>query len=62
MFDASTDPKDYLLAAVLGALGGGLLVALTTRAIPMMMTAIMPTMMRSMMAQMQEMGCDPSEI
>jgi hypothetical protein len=48
----------YVLVAALGALGGALLMALATRAIPKMMTGAM----RSMMAQMRDGGCDPTEM
>jgi hypothetical protein len=45
----------YILAASLGAIGGGLLVAAITKAIPKMMSQ----MMTGMMAEME---CDPAEI
>ena len=48
----------YVLAAALGALGGALLMALATRAVPKMMAGTM----RSMMAQMRDGGCDPAEM
>ena len=48
----------YVLAAALGALGGALLMALATRAVPKMMAGTM----RSMMAQMRAGGCDPAEM
>ena len=47
----------YLLAASLGAIGGGLLVAAITKTIPRMMSQ----MMAGMMAQMGEDECDPAE-
>jgi len=47
----------YLLAASLGAIGGGLLVAAITKTIPRMMSQ----MMSGMMAQMGEAECDPAE-
>ena len=58
MKNAGTRTAGYVLAAGLGALGGALLMALVTRAIPKMMVG----MMRSMMAQMRDGGCDPAEI
>jgi hypothetical protein len=58
MQNASTRTAGYVLAAGLGALGGALLMALVTRAIPKMMAG----MMRSMMAQMRDGGCDPAEM
>ena len=48
----------YVLAAALGALGGALLMALATRAVPKMMAGTM----RSMMAQMRAGGCNPAEM
>jgi hypothetical protein len=45
----------YILAASLGAIGEGLLVAAITKAIPKMMSQ----MMTGMMAEME---CDPAEI
>lgn len=62
MENFDTDRKKYLLAASLGALGGGIFVALATRAIPRMMSQIMSGMMRNMMSQMGEAGCDPAEM
>ena len=50
--------KGYLIAAVLGAIGGGLIVALATSAIPKMMSR----MMQNMMGHMAEQGCNPAEI
>lgn len=56
------DRKKYILASSLGAVGGGLFVALATRAIPRMMSQMMSAMMRNMLAQMGEAGCDPVEM
>ena len=47
-----------MLAVALGALGGALLMALATQAVPKMMAG----MMRSMMARMRDGGCDPAEM
>jgi uncharacterized membrane protein YeiH len=46
----------YALVGVLGAIGGGLVVAVATKAIPKMMPQIMEGMMRKMMAHMGEGG------
>jgi hypothetical protein len=46
----------------LGALGGGILIALVTKAIPRMMNKMMSGMMENMMSQMGEGNCDPAEI
>lgn len=51
-----------ILAAVLGALGGGLVVAIATQAIPEIMSQMMPGMMRNMMAHKGERGCSPAEM
>jgi len=47
----------YILAASLGAIGGGILVAAITKTIPKMMSQ----MMAGMMAEMGEDACDPAE-
>ena len=51
-----------LLAAAIGAIGGGLVVALATRAIPRIMSQAMSGMMQHMMGQTGEGGCDPAEM
>jgi hypothetical protein len=45
----------YLLSATIGAVGGGLLVLVFTKAFPKMMTQMMSRMMA-------EMECNPAEI
>ena len=50
--------RKYVFALALGAIGGGLLVAWATRAIPKMMSG----MMQNMMVGMREEGCDPAEM
>ncbi|MFQ5812321.1 MAG: hypothetical protein ACE5I2_03900 [Anaerolineae bacterium] len=57
MSNISSRRKAYALAAALGVIAGGLVVAFATRAIPKIMSGIM----RSMMAQMGEGGCNPAE-
>lgn len=57
MRDAPTC-RGYLVAAILGALGGGLLALVATRAIPKAMSR----MMRSMMEEMRRSGCDPADM
>ncbi len=62
MLETDSRNRGYALAALVGAIGGGLIVALATRAIPKIATGIMTGMMQSMMAQMKEGGCNPSEM
>jgi hypothetical protein len=54
--------RGYVLAAILGAIGGGLVVVLATKAIPRIMSQMMPRMMQNMMAHMREGGFDPSDM
>jgi hypothetical protein len=54
--------KGYAVAFLLGTVGGGLFVAMATKAIPVMMSKMMSTMMQNMMAGMRESGCDPLEM
>ena len=50
--------KGYMFAVVLGAISGGAIVALATKAVPKVMSGIM----RNMMTHMGERGCDPAKI
>lgn len=54
--------RNYVLATLLGALGGGMVVALATRAIPKMMSQMKSGMMQNIMSQMEAAGCDPAEM
>jgi hypothetical protein len=58
MNNMSTQIKGYALAALIGAVGGGLLVALGIKAVPRMMAGTM----QNMMSQMKEKDFDPSEM
>ena len=62
MYRINNQASKYLLAAFVGAVGGGFVVAAATRAIPKMMSQMMSGMMRNMMSQMGEGGCDPAEM
>ena len=59
---ASSSTKGYMLAAVLGAIIGGLVVALATKAIPKMISQTMAGMRQKMMAQAGVRGCTLSEM
>jgi len=54
--------REYILVAGLGAIGGGIVALLVTKAIPRMMSRMMAGMMQNMMAQMKESGCTSPEI
>ena len=54
--------QGHVVAAILGAAAGGLVVAYASKAFPRMMASMMSQMMRSRMAQMGESGCDPAEM
>ena len=55
---ADSNSRKCMFMLALGTIGGGLVVAWATRAIPKMMSE----MMRNMMARMQEEGCDPVQM
>jgi hypothetical protein len=62
MSNVSSSTKGYLLAAALGAITGGLVVALATKAIPKMMSQTMAEIRQKMMAQVGANGGTPSEM
>jgi len=62
MTDVDSRKAGYVLAALLGAVAGGLVAIVGTRALPKMMSQIMSGMMQNMMTAMGDKGCDPSEI
>ncbi len=52
----------YVVAALLGAAGGGLFVMIVTDAIPRLMKRMMQGMMENMRAQMSAGGCRPDDM
>jgi len=62
MDKTDSNTNKYILVAFLGAVSGGLVVAIATRAVPKMMSQMMSGMMQNMMSQMGEGGCDPAEM
>ena len=57
-----SDTRIVVLAGILGAIGGGLFVAIATRALPKMMSGMMSGMMQNMIGQMRENGVNPAEM
>ena len=55
---SETNRRKYVFVAVVSAIGGGLIVAIMTEAIPKMITR----MMGEMISNMKENGCNPTEI
>jgi outer membrane lipoprotein SlyB len=62
MSEVGSQNRGYILAGILGAIGGGLIVTIATKAIPKMMSRMFSEMMGNMMYRMREQGCDPVEI
>jgi len=58
MSEGDFNLRKYMLAVSIGAVGGGILAALATRAIPKMMSG----MMQNMMSHMGGGGCSPAEM
>lgn len=58
MNNKSSNIRSHAFAFGLGAIGGAVLFAWSTNAIPKMMSR----MMQNMMARMREEGCDPREM
>ena len=56
MCNPNIPKRGYILAAVIGALGGSIFVVLVTRAIP----RLMPQIMAEMMSKMKREGFDPA--
>ncbi len=58
MSDGGSSFRKYMIVAVIGAVGGGVLIAMATRAMPRMMSG----MMQKMMTHMGGEGCNPVEM
>ncbi len=54
--------RGYLLAGILGAIGGSLITVLATKAVPKIMSQMILGMMKSMLAQMGAGCADPAEM
>ena len=54
--------RGHILAAALGVLAGGFVVAVATRAIPTMLERVMPFAMQHMMVRTGGEGCEPEEM
>jgi hypothetical protein len=55
------DKRGYVLAGLLGALGGSILIVAITNMIPKMMSKMMSGMMENMQEMIGEEGCSPEE-
>lgn len=62
MESAASKKTGYIVAALLGVAGGGLVVLFMTNAIPRMMKRMMAGMMENMRAQMGAPGCKPEDM
>jgi hypothetical protein len=58
MQNTRSPAKGYIMAALLGAVGGALIVVLAAKVFPQMMSG----MMGKMMEQMRQSGCSPAEM
>ncbi len=52
----------YLISVLLGAIGGGILVMIATRAIPTMLANLLSGIMGKMMSKMERSDCNPHEM
>ncbi len=58
MSDTGLNIRKYMLTLAVGAVGGGLVIAWATKAMPKMMSGVM----QNMMAHMAGEGCSPAEM
>ncbi len=61
MFNPRSSKGKYVLAALVGATAGGLVVALSTRAVPKLMSE-MEAKCKQMMARMAQGGCEGGDL
>lgn len=54
--------RSHLVLMLLGAIGGGILVMIATKAIPTMLANLLSGMMGKMMSKMEALGCNPQEM
>ena len=62
MAESRSTSSGYVITALIGAVAGGISVLVLTRAIPNILSQMMPTMMQNMMTQMGGEGCDPEDM
>lgn len=62
MFNTHAGNVKYIFAAIIGAAAGGLVVALTARAVPKMGSEMMAGIMHKMMSKMEEVGCEQEDM
>jgi len=52
----------HITSVLLGALGGGILVLVATKAIPTMLSSLISAMMGKMISRMEACSCNPQEV
>jgi hypothetical protein len=62
MSEAGSSSRNFLLAAVIGAVCAGVVVIGVTKAIPTLMSKMMSAMMQNMMAQFPDGACSPEDL
>jgi hypothetical protein len=62
MKETTSKRRLHLGSALLGAICGGILVIITTKAIPTMLAKLMSGMMEMMKSKMEACGCNPQEM
>ena len=62
MDDTRSSAKGYAIAALLGVVGGGVLVAVATKAVPKMVDGAMSRIRHRMIEHMRRSGINPAEM